>query len=57
MLQGQLDVIKPEEKAQLARLKASLSDCLIPTRDTNSFRKLLVVLSRAGKPSCLVIYE
>lgn len=52
-LKGQLNVIKPEEKAQLARLKASLSDRLMPTRDTNGFRKLLVVLSRAGKLSGL----
>ncbi|DBB10485.1 TPA: hypothetical protein ACH3X3_002026 [Trebouxia sp. C0006] len=48
-LKGQLNVIKPEEKLQLARLKASLSDRLTPTRDTNGFRKLLVLLSRSGK--------
>ena len=48
IVQGQLNVIKPEEKLQLARLKASLSDRLIPTRDTNGFRKLLVLLSRSG---------
>ena len=49
IVQGQINVIKPEEKLELARLKASLSDRLTPTRDTNGFRKLLVVLSRAGK--------
>ncbi len=49
-LQGQLSVIKPEEKLELARLKASLSDRLTPTRDTNGFRKLLVLLTRTGKP-------
>ncbi|KAA6420005.1 MAG: ER membrane complex subunit 1-like [Trebouxia sp. A1-2] len=48
-LKGQLNVIKPEEKLQLARLKASLSDRLTPTRDTNGFRKLLVLLSKSGK--------
>lgn len=47
--QGQLSIIKPEEKQELARLKATLSDRLAPTRDNNGFRKLLVVLSRAGK--------
>lgn len=47
--QGQLSIIKPEEKQELARLKASLSDKLASTRDNNGFRKLLVVLSRAGK--------
>jgi hypothetical protein len=48
IVQGQLNVLKPEEKLQLARLKASLSDRLTPTRDTNGFRKLLVLLSRSG---------
>ena len=48
-VQGQLGMIKPEEKQQLARLKASLSDRLIPTRDINGFRKLLVLLSRTGQ--------
>lgn len=48
IVQGQLNVIKPEEKLQLARLKASLSDRLTPTRDTNGFRKLLVLLSKSG---------
>ena len=48
--QGQLSIIKPEEKQELARLKATLSDRLTPTRDNNGFRKLIVVLSRAGKP-------
>ena len=58
LLQGQLSVIKPEEKRELARLKAALSDRLTPTRDNNGFRKLLVVLSRAGEhPNlrCMVI--
>ena len=49
-MQGQLSIIKPDEKQELARLKAALSDRLMPTRDNNGFRKLLVVLSRAGKP-------
>ena len=44
-----LSIIKPEEKQELARLKATLSDRLAPTRDNNGFRKLLVVLSRAVK--------
>ncbi|KAL3141461.1 hypothetical protein ABBQ32_005026 [Trebouxia sp. C0010 RCD-2024] len=48
-LKGQLSIIRSEEKQELARLKATLSDRLAPTRDNNGFRKLLVVLSRAGK--------
>ena len=49
VLQSQLSIIKPEEKQELVQLKAALSDRLTPTRDNNGFRKLLVVLSRAGK--------
>ena len=49
MLQGQLSIIQPEEKIELAKLKAALSDRLTPTRDGNGFRKLVVVSSRGGE--------
>ncbi len=48
MAQAQLGAASPQEKAALAELKARMSSRLLPFRDPNGFRKLLVLLSKSG---------
>lgn len=48
MAQAQLGAASAQEKAALAELKARMSSRLLPFRDPNGFRKLLVLLSKSG---------
>ncbi len=52
LVQVQFNLATPEERAHLARLETAFSDRLRPNRDPNGFRKLLVVLTRAGGARC-----
>lgn len=47
-LQEHLGFASPAEQAQLAGVKARLSRQLLPYRDSNGFRKLLVLLTKPG---------
>ncbi|KAK9811605.1 hypothetical protein WJX72_006834 [[Myrmecia] bisecta] len=48
-LKVQFNLATPEEKALLSQLQTAFSDRLRPNRDPNGFRKMLVVLTQAGK--------
>jgi hypothetical protein len=48
-MQEQLGWASAAEQSQLAAVKARLSRQLLPFRDSNGFRKLLVLLTRAGR--------
>eukprot|EP00884_Botryococcus_braunii_P012429 jgi/Botrbrau1/21187/Bobra.0061s0078.1 len=45
----QFGAASPPEKAELKRLKARLSSRLLPYRDSNGFRRLIVVSTASGK--------
>ena len=46
--QEHLGLASPAERARLAGVKARLSRQLLPFRDSNGFRKLLVLLTKPG---------
>ncbi len=47
-LQAQLGAASGQEWEEMAGLKARMSSRLLPFRDPNGFRKLLVLLSKSG---------
>ena len=63
ILQKSLGVAQPEEEAVLKDINARLSSHLLPHKDSNGFRKLILILSASGsmssfyyfasKPRCL----
>lgn len=48
VLQATFGIIKPAEQQQLRELNTRLSTLLLPHRDANGFRKLIVALSASG---------
>ena len=49
-VQGQFGAATPQEQEQLSKLKARMSSQLLPFRDPNGFRKLVVLLTEPGLP-------
>ena len=49
-MQDQFAAATPQEQEQLSKLKARMSSQLLPFRDPNGFRKLVVVLTEPGLP-------
>ena len=52
-LQDQFGVALPEEQEELSGLKARMSSRLLPFRDPNGFRKLIVLLTEPGAAPAL----
>lgn len=48
MLQDQFGAATRQEQDQLSELKARMSSQLLPFRDSNGFRKLVVLLTEPG---------
>ena len=54
-VQDQFGAATPQEQEQLSSLKMRMSRQLLPFRDPNGFRKLVVLLTQPGaalRPSC-----
>ena len=49
-VQDQFGAATPQEQEQLSELKARMSSQLLPFRDPNGFRKLVVLLTEPGQP-------
>ena len=49
-MQDQFGAATPQEQEQLSKLKARMSSQLLPFRDPNGFRKLVVLLTEPGSP-------
>ena len=49
-LQDQFGAALPEEQEELAGLKARVSSRLLPFRDPNGFRRLILLLTEPGAP-------
>ncbi len=49
-LQDQFGAALPQEQKELSGLKARVSSRLLPFRDPNGFRKLIVLLTEPGTP-------
>ena len=47
-MQDQFGAATPQEHEQLSKLKARMSSQLLPFRDPNGFRKLIVLLTEPG---------
>ncbi len=47
-MQDQFGAAAPQEQEQLSKLKARMSSQLLPFRDPNGFRKLVVLLTEPG---------
>ena len=54
-MQGQFGAATPQEQEQLSKLKARMSSQLLPFRDPNGFRKLVVLLTEPGPPLGLCV--
>ena len=50
LLQKSLGIAQPEEEAVLKGINARLSSHLLPHKDSNGFRKLILILSASGEP-------
>ena len=50
-MQDQFGAATPQEAGELSALKARMSSQLLPFRDSNGFRKLIVALTEPGAPS------
>ena len=54
-MQDQFGAASPQEQAELSGLNARMSSSLLPFRDSNGFRKLLVVLTEPGAAASEII--
>ena len=50
ILQKSLGFLQPEEAAKLKDINSRISTHLLPQRDSNGFRRLIVALSASGAP-------
>ena len=50
VLQKSLGILQPGEAAKLSDINSRISTHLLPHRDSNGFRRLIVALSASGVP-------